>query len=66
MKIQLNGNSHDVDANATLEQVVALITADTAGTAAAVNEEVVPKANWAQYSLHEGDAVEILTAVQGG
>ncbi len=66
MKIQLNGNTHDVDANATLEQAVALITADTAGTAAAVNEQVVPKANWAQYSLREGDAVEILTAVQGG
>lgn len=34
--------------------------------AIAVNEEVVPRASWANQALHEGDAIEILTPRQGG
>jgi sulfur carrier protein len=34
--------------------------------AIAVNQEVVPRARWAEQVLREGDAVEILTPRQGG
>ncbi|AZA10407.1 sulfur carrier protein ThiS [Corynebacterium gerontici] len=66
MNIQLNGQPTLLNADATLAQAVALIVHDTAGTAAAVNERVVPQTDWAQYTLHDGDSVEVLTAVQGG
>jgi sulfur carrier protein len=36
------------------------------GVAVAVNGEVVPRSAWRQRSLTDGDAVEVLTAVQGG
>jgi sulfur carrier protein len=34
--------------------------------AAALNETVVPRAQWPSTPLREGDRVEVLTAVQGG
>jgi sulfur carrier protein len=36
------------------------------GTAAAVDGEVVPRSTWSDFVLHEGQAIELLTAVQGG
>jgi sulfur carrier protein len=36
------------------------------GIAVAVNDEVVPRADWPRYPLGDGDRVEIVTAVQGG
>lgn len=37
-----------------------------AGTAVAVNGEVVPKSEWEKTQLVDGATVDILTAVQGG
>jgi sulfur carrier protein len=45
---------------------VRTLTAAPRGVAAAVNETVVPRAQWATTALAEGDRVEVLTAVQGG
>jgi sulfur carrier protein len=36
------------------------------GIAVAVNGDVVPRSMWDVQNLNDGDAVEILTAVQGG
>lgn len=36
------------------------------GVAAALNDQVVPRGAWATTTLHDGDRVEIVTAVQGG
>lgn len=36
------------------------------GIAVAVNDEVVPRADWPECRLEAGDRVEIVTAVQGG
>lgn len=36
------------------------------GVAVAVNGEVVPRATWPGVVLADGDAVEVVTAVQGG
>lgn len=37
-----------------------------AGTAVAIDGDVVPKSLWSTYELHDGARVDILTAVQGG
>ena len=50
----------------TLDRLVATLTTAPAGVAAAVNETVVPRAQWPATPLGDGDRVEVLTAVQGG
>ncbi len=42
------------------------LTGTTRGSAAAVDGEVIPRGEWTTYRLHDGQAVEVLTAVQGG
>lgn len=36
------------------------------GVAVAVNATVVPRGSWGSYALHDGDVVDLVTAVQGG
>jgi sulfur carrier protein len=38
----------------------------TLGIAVAVNSVIVPRAGWAREQLADGDAVEIVSATQGG
>ncbi|GHE50723.1 thiamine biosynthesis protein ThiS [Streptomyces longispororuber] len=64
--ISVNGEARDVAAGTTLDAVVAELTAAPSGVAAALNETVVPRAQWAATALRDGDRVEVLTAVQGG
>jgi sulfur carrier protein len=66
MNISVNGEPHEVTPGAALDTVVRALTAAPSGVAAAVNETVVPRGQWASTPLSDGDRVEILTAVQGG
>ncbi|KOV70943.1 sulfur carrier protein ThiS [Streptomyces sp. MMG1121] len=66
ISISVNGERRDVAAGTALDSVVRSLAAAPSGVAAAVNETVVPRAQWASTPLGEGDRVEILTAVQGG
>ncbi|WP_326690937.1 MULTISPECIES: sulfur carrier protein ThiS [unclassified Streptomyces] len=64
--VSVNGAARAVPAGLTLDQLVATLTTAPSGVAAAVNEGVVPRGQWAGTRLGEGDRVEVLTAVQGG
>ncbi|EFE70007.1 sulfur transfer protein [Streptomyces viridosporus ATCC 14672] len=66
MNISVNGESRQVDSSTVLDAVVRSLTAAPSGVAAALNETVVPRAQWPATALAEGDRVEVLTAVQGG
>ncbi|MEV6178554.1 sulfur carrier protein ThiS [Streptomyces sp. NPDC052016] len=66
MNISVNGERREVAAGTTLDAVVRSLTAAPSGVAAALNETVVPRAQWSATALSEGDRVEVLTAVQGG
>jgi len=65
MKLTINGEGRDLDV-ATLAQLLDAELATTQGVAVAVDGEVVPRAEWAIFPLADGQAVELLTAVQGG
>ncbi len=77
MNITLNGRSSRTGAGQLLD-LVAEVTGRTLlpsgqptdgrrlGVAVAHNSEVVPRAQWASRPLADGDAVELVTAVQGG
>ncbi|MFJ9816210.1 sulfur carrier protein ThiS [Streptomyces sp. NPDC101151] len=64
--VSVNGERHQVAPGTALDALVKTLTAAPSGVAAAVNETVVPRAQWATTALAEGDRVEVLTAVQGG
>ncbi|MYS88069.1 MULTISPECIES: sulfur carrier protein ThiS [Streptomyces] len=66
MNISVNGEPRDVRPGTALDSVVKSLTAAPSGVAAALNETVVPRAQWPSTPLAEGDRVEVLTAVQGG
>ena len=66
MNVTLNGELHDVPPGTTVAQLVSQLTDQTAGVAAAVNGEVLPRRAWAGTPLADRDQVEVVTAVQGG
>ncbi len=66
MTIVINGESHELPDGSTAADAAALITDQISGVAVAVNDDVVPRSQWAGTALADGDSVEILTAVQGG
>jgi sulfur carrier protein len=66
VRISINGKSHEAEATCSLAEAVAFLTDAETGVAAAVNGDVVRRADWASTPLANGDEVEVLTAVQGG
>ncbi|TDC21470.1 sulfur carrier protein ThiS [Streptomyces sp. 8K308] len=66
LSVSVNGAARLVPAGTTLAALVAELSTAPSGIAAAVNETVVPRGQWAATELAAGDRVEVLTAVQGG
>ncbi|MEU0006346.1 sulfur carrier protein ThiS [Streptomyces sp. NPDC006314] len=64
--ISVNGERREIAPGTALDSLVRTLTAAPSGVAAAVNETVVPRTQWAATALADGDRVEVLTAVQGG
>ena len=62
MRIKLNGQPHVVEEGATLHGLIP----SARGVAAALNGAVVPAASWESTPLSENDAVDVVTAHQGG
>ena len=64
--VNVNGERREVPAETTVGELVGMVTELTTGVAAAVNGEIVPRRSWPGTQLHDGDQVEVVTAVQGG
>jgi sulfur carrier protein len=62
MRILVNGAPREVSAQCSLGALVP----HCGGVAAAVNGHVIRGVDWDATELSEGDAVEVLTAFQGG
>lgn len=62
MRINVNGRPRDLDEGATVQDLVP----SPRGVAVALNGAVVPAGAWATTRLAEDDAVELVTAHQGG
>ena len=65
-RISVNGEPRELPAASALADVVATVTPSPIGVAVAVNGEVVPRSTWPDTVVRDGDAVEVVTAVQGG
>jgi len=66
VNVTVNGESRTLDEGSTLADLLDTEIGSRRGTAAAVDGEVVPRGDWASFSLADGQSVELLTAVQGG
>lgn len=68
MVLTINGEKKSIDTVETLAGLLGVlgISAETRGIAVAVNDTVVPRAEWVSTRIQEGDEVEIIRAVQGG
>ncbi|MBD0419928.1 sulfur carrier protein ThiS [Streptomyces sp. NPDC052309] len=66
MNVSVNGEPREVAPGTALDDLVRTLTTAPSGVAAALNETVVPRAQWSATALADGDRVEVLTAVQGG
>lgn len=66
MNVTVNGRDQRFAPGTTVAQLIAQVAADGRGTAVAVDGTVVPRGGWPAQVLHEGDTVELVTAVQGG
>jgi sulfur carrier protein len=62
----VNGSPADLEAGATIADVVATWCPTARGIAVARNGEVVPRSLWAEEAVREDDAIEIVTAAAGG
>ena len=66
MRLTVNGRTWEGDRVLSVQGLVEQLTEARRGVAVAVNGTVVPRSTWATVSLADGDAVEVLTAAQGG
>lgn len=68
MNLQINGDERDIEGEQLdlTDLLEALEVEQRRGVAVAVNNRVIPRSQWAEHRLEEGDAVEIIRATQGG
>ena len=65
-KVFVNGEYRELADGATVETVVIELGVNRSGTAVAVDGEVIPRGEWGQTELRDGQELEVLHAVQGG
>lgn len=68
MNVVVNGEPRELPGEATVASAVAAAGEDLGGRglAVAVDGDVVPRGQWGERSLEDGQRVEVLRAVQGG
>jgi thiamine biosynthesis protein ThiS len=66
MRLFINGDEHELPEGTTVVALLARLGLKPERVAVERNRLVVKRATWAEATLAEGDAVEILTFVGGG
>lgn len=66
MKVMINGQPKDFEAPLNLYDVLAQEELIDMMIAVAHNGNVIPKGDYAQIFIEEGDAIEIVAPMQGG
>ena len=66
MKIYLNGKENQINHSSLEALLVERGLLKKNGIALAVNNQVIPRANWTKVMLENNDKILIITATQGG
>lgn len=64
--IQINGESTSLDAEMSIQTMLDTVPVPPNYLAVEINGEVVPREEYAQHQLKDGDDVELVTLVGGG
>lgn len=64
--INVNGDQHTLTASLTLDKLITQLALTPNTFAVALNAAFIPKSRYADTVLAEHDAVEIISAMQGG
>lgn len=68
MRYLVNGEGSSSEDAPTISSVITAMGRDPSGVglAVAVNGEVVPRSEWHEKTIEDGDEVEVLAAIGGG
>lgn len=66
IQIQLNGAAHEIAAQSHLQDLLVQLDLENQRLAIEVNEALVPRSQFTEYTLQAGDTVEIVRAIGGG
>ena len=66
MKVQVNNKEVEITFNSTLAQLTAQLELPVQGIAIAVNNQMISRADWIHFTLHENDNLVIIKAACGG
>ncbi|MCM0613447.1 sulfur carrier protein ThiS [Marinobacter sediminum] len=66
MQVQVNGDAMELPAGATVGTLIETMTLVGKRLAVEVNEDIVPRSQHAEFTLREGDRVEVVRAIGGG
>ncbi|SDJ65828.1 sulfur carrier protein ThiS [Ferrimonas sediminum] len=65
IKLEVNGEPMAIDPMA-LSGLLTQLNQQQPGVAVAVNSRIVPRTQWAQTPLNDGDSVDIFSVIAGG
>lgn len=65
-RIKLNGQNHELATKITIKKLLEELKVPPAGTAVAVNDNIITREFHDSHFLEEGDAVELIRAIGGG
>lgn len=66
MKLQINGEAKSFDGPLTLAALISQMALKPDRVAVELNRDIVPREQWAQTNLADGDRLEIVHFVGGG
>jgi thiamine biosynthesis protein ThiS len=66
MQLKVNGKTQEVDEGSSVQELLVQLEIGPDGVAIALNDRVLPRAQWAKRVLLSGDAIEVVRAVGGG
>ncbi len=66
MQVNVNGSDTTVSENTTVTQLLATLDLEPVRVAVEINENLVPRKNFEQTHMQDGDRIEIVTFVGGG
>ncbi|MBE3700897.1 sulfur carrier protein ThiS [Vibrio parahaemolyticus] len=64
--IAINDQAQLVDCKANLQQIITQFSLPEMGCVFAINNQVVPRSEWASTVLSEGDSISLFQAIAGG
>lgn len=66
MNIVINGEPRTLEDGINLQQLVSQLDLENKRLAIEVNQEIIPRSEYASYALKQDDKVEIVQAIGGG